>query len=476
MKALLPPVRHALEQADVFRSGAVLLCAVSGGADSVALLHALAALRGEGGYTLLALHVQHGLRGEASLRDERFVRDLCARLRVPLTVEDAGLSGTMHDAGAETRARVGRRRIFLAQMERKRADALLLAHHLDDQAETVLMHMLRGAGMAGLCGMRPCAPFGRGVILRPWLGVSKQALMEALAREHLPYCEDESNFCALTPRNALRLGPLPQLNALFPRASEHIACLADSLAADEACLSDQADALYAAMLVDAAPLFALRRAPLLNAHEALVRRVLRRWVLAGLALTGPLPDERALSHRDTLALLCALRTGEGCNLPCGLRVQAGPQLLHLLAQTGAPLVPLPAFPPVPVTARADGYALRDVAIAQECAVGAPPADACCAILTPEVLAQSPVWRLPHADDRIRPLGASGAKPLRRYLTDRKVDPLLRPLLPVLAIGSDILWIPSLVTAEALRVTRVSGGCVRLRLTDGGACFSHQSKE
>lgn len=475
---LLPPVRQALTAAGVFRKEARLICAVSGGADSVALLYALCALQPEGGYDLRALHVQHGLRGESSLADERFVRALCRKLHVPLIVENANLTGGMADAGAETRARDSRRRIFAEQMEAWQAHALLLAHHRDDQTETVLMHLLRGAGMAGLCGMRPCVPFGRGVIVRPLLNVPKQALVRALEAQGLAYCVDESNFTALTPRNALRLAVLPEMEELFPAAGMHIAQTAQALSVDEAYLTELARDLYRAVQVEDAPLFALWRDKLLAAPEALVRRVLRYWVMAGLAKQGELPSERALSHADTLSLLQTLRTGKACNLPCGLRACAGDRLMHLVRQTGEPLCPAPPLAPVPLTAGEREYRVRGLRIVQQAAEqdSAPPTDACSVLLTSQVLAMKPVFRLPMAGDRLRPLGATGSKPLRRFLTDRKVDPLLRPLLPVLAAGNEILWIPSLCTAHALRVTRALGACVRLRLAGGETYLPHQPKE
>lgn len=483
MKTLVSLVRAALAQAGLLQPDARLLCAVSGGADSVALLHALARLREEEGFALFACHVQHGLRGESSLMDEYFVRSLCDALHVSLFVEDAGLSGGMEDAGAETRARESRLRIFEERMDALEADALLLAHHRDDQTETVLMHLLRGAGMAGLCGMRPCAPSGRGLMLRPFLSVPKARLVGALESEGLCWREDESNREAVTPRNALRLTVLPALEALFPGAGGHVAEAAETLAADEACLRAQADALYETALYDGPGLFSLRKAPLLAAPEALVRRVLRRWALAGMALVGPLPDERALSHRETMALLALLRAGDegdaACrNLPGDMLAVAGRDWLHLRRMSGGPLKPLPDVAEIPITTDGQEHAILDVRIRQE-AAGAEcpiPSNNACAVLSPEILRLHPVLRLPRAGDTIRPFGAPGAKPLRRWMTDRGIDPAFRPLLPVVAAGSDVLWIPSLCTAEALRLRRVTDGSARLRLMGGAPYLPQLPKE
>lgn len=456
--------RRALEEAGLLREDAGLLCAVSGGSDSVALLHALCRLRAEAGFRLEACHVQHGLRGEASLEDERFMRALCASLNVSLHVEDAGLTGGMDAPGVEARARESRRAIFARLMDALGMDAVLAAHHRDDQAETVLMRLLRGAGADGLCGMRSCVPFGRGVMLRPFLGIGKGELARALAAEGLSHREDESNQSPVTPRNALRLEVIPAMERLFPGAPARIAEAAETLDADARCLDALAERLYEAALAGLPPLSALRRGVLAQAPEALARRALRRWFREGAALLSPPPDERALGHGDTLALTALARgaAGGARNLPCGLKAVAGRDYLYLLTQEGGPLRPETAVC-LPVTAGERAYALGFVRLRQiPAGPDAPaPAHAGEAVLSPAVLALGPVLRRPRPGDRIRPMGAPGAKPLRRFLTDRRVDLPLRPWLAVLAVENEVLWIPHLCASERLRLTAVPGGSVRL---------------
>ena len=464
MNALMQSARSALLQCGLWRNDAVLLCALSGGCDSVALLHTLCRLQRETPFSLHAVHVQHGLRGEESLADERFVRELCRSLKVPLTVENAGLTGDMHTPGMETLARESRRRIFEKQLCTNRADALLTAHHLDDQAETVLMHLLRGSGMTGLCGMQPAAPFGSGLILRPFLGLSKQQLRAALTAENLPFREDGSNQEAVTPRNALRLAAMPQLEALFPNACTHMAQTAEALSAEEAYISHQADELYATIHYDEAPLFMLTLAPLNAAPEALRRRVLRRWYREGLRAAGLQPDERGLSHADTLALsaLCAQPPGSRLNLPCGLMAAREKAYLHLVHQSGEPLQPAQAFSEAVQPGRA-GYALPHLTL-KASAPHALPHDAQSIILSPEWLKKQPVLRMPQPEDVIRPFGAPGHKPLRRYLTDRKTDPFLRPVLPVLCVQQEVLWIPGLCASEMLRLESLPANALELKIS------------
>ena len=194
MKAnLLAALRRSLEAAGLWRKNALLLAAVSGGGDSVALLYGLALLREDGGFRLAACHVQHGLRGESTRLDQRLTEALCARWNVPLTVREAGLQGDMNTPGIETLAREKRRELFARCMDELSADALLTAHHRDDQAETVLMHLLRGAGGKGLSGIAPRTAFGRGLLLRPLLELSKQELEAVLREADVPFRHDESN-------------------------------------------------------------------------------------------------------------------------------------------------------------------------------------------------------------------------------------------------------------------------------------------
>ncbi|MBR3872638.1 MAG: tRNA lysidine(34) synthetase TilS [Clostridia bacterium] len=463
MKTLMDAVRGALETSGAAR----VLCAVSGGCDSMALLHALYRLRNERPLELMASHVQHGLRGQDSLEDERFVRRMCQQLGVPLLVEKAELSGTMDDPGMETRARDCRRAIFVRQMQTHHMDALLTAHHRDDQTETVLLHLLRGAGMEGLCGMQPVVAFGCGVLLRPFLALPRKTIADAMRAEGLDWREDQSNQQAVTPRNALRLQILPELEQLFSQCGAHIAQTAQALQADEAYLRQQADELYREAAYTMPPLFLLDRQKLMQAPRALSVRALRRWWREGLAAGGFSPEERTLSHQDTEQLYRLMHQSSGSiNLPCGLMAAAGQHHLHLLRQSGEPLADAQPCE-VLLKPGEQVYRLMHATVTQRPSDGAAPNANDTAVLTPDILARRPVLRAPRPGDRIQPLGAPGSKPLRRFLTDRHIDPALRPALTVLACGSDVLWIPQICTAEALRITHAPDGCVRL---DGAMTF------
>jgi tRNA(Ile)-lysidine synthase len=190
---------------------------LSGGLDSVALLHVLHALKGRNKYSLRAVHVHHGLSPNA---DEwaSFCRRLCRQWRVPLTIRRVKV--TKAGKGLEAAARDARYEVF----RKAPADFLALAHHLDDQAETVLMNLLRGAGLRGASGMAARSPLrAKKQVLRPLLDIPRESIA-AYAREHgLRWIEDESNADEALTRNFVRrrLGPL--LETRFPGWKQSLA-------------------------------------------------------------------------------------------------------------------------------------------------------------------------------------------------------------------------------------------------------------
>lgn len=220
-------LKFAREQ-NLMAPGDTVICAVSGGADSVAMLFALYLLREKLGITLEAAHFNHNLRGEESLRDETFVRELCARYEIPIYVA----SGEIRPGkkGLEAAARDARY-AFLESLPGK----IATAHTADDNAETILMHLVRGTGLKGLGGIAP----QRGKLIRPMLGITRREVEDFLAEWHLPHVEDSTNETDAFLRNRLRHHVMPLLAAENPRIAENLSQMALRLREDDACLSRQ---------------------------------------------------------------------------------------------------------------------------------------------------------------------------------------------------------------------------------------------
>lgn len=223
---MLSKLRAFVRQYDLIHPGDTVIAAVSGGADSIALLFALFLLREEWGITLEAAHFNHCLRGEESNRDARFVEDFCARYGIPLHM----CSGNVvpGEKGLEAAARDARYR-FLRSLPGKVATA----HTADDNAETVLMRLLRGTGLKGLGAIAPMS----GNVIRPMLSVTRREVEAFLEEYALAHIEDSSNGEDAFLRNRIRHRIMPLLYEENPRIGENLSSMALNLRLDEACLS-----------------------------------------------------------------------------------------------------------------------------------------------------------------------------------------------------------------------------------------------
>ena len=231
---MLSSLEHFVRQYNLISAGDRVICALSGGADSMALLWGLYLLRDKLSITLEAAHFNHGLRGAESDGDECFVRDFCETFQIPLHC--GGGIVTPGKKGLEAAARDARY-AFLETLPGK----IATAHTANDNAETVLMHLVRGTGLKGLGGISPV----RGNIIRPMLGTTREQVLELLKEYHIPYREDSSNFSDQFLRNRLRHHVLPLLEMENPRLAENLSAMALRLREDEQTLQQlvQADSL-----------------------------------------------------------------------------------------------------------------------------------------------------------------------------------------------------------------------------------------
>jgi tRNA(Ile)-lysidine synthase len=216
-----------LEREQILCTGEKLLLAVSGGADSTAMLYFYHRLRFVLNVTLLAVHVNHQLRGESSDLDEQGVRQLCQKLNIPLIVRTIDLPG---DRDLENRAREARFEIFSHIMKSYHFDKVLLAHHKWDLAETVLLNLFRGAGLSGMAGIKP----KQGKVLHPLLCFKPEELKDMLVQLQIPWREDASNLQTKFTRNRIRHDLIPLLE------KDYNPQLRDKLA-EEANILNQAD-------------------------------------------------------------------------------------------------------------------------------------------------------------------------------------------------------------------------------------------
>lgn len=308
LPSLVAAVDRALRASGVPLAGQRVVLGLSGGADSVALLDAMVSLAGRHRFGVVAAHLDHGLRPE-SVEDAAFCRRLCERLGVPFHAAEADVSARARRerGGLEQAARRERYRFLRRVREETGAAVIAVAHTRDDQAETLLMRLLRGAGATGLGGMRPRV----GRLLRPLLEVSREEVLAHLRDRGLGWREDPSNADLRHLRNRVRHELLPYLEARFnPALREGLARTAGLLAEEAAHLGAEADALLERIARAEGASIVLDAAGLASAPPAVARVAARQ----ALRRAGGLARVRAV-HVERILELARSKGSPGRRLP-----------------------------------------------------------------------------------------------------------------------------------------------------------------
>jgi tRNA(Ile)-lysidine synthase len=426
----------------MLRGGEAVLVAVSGGPDSVALLDVLCTLREPLGLALTAVHVHHGLRPEADAEADG-VRRLCERLGVPWRVERVTVKRAPPWDGLEAESRRARHDAFERAARVVGATRIATGHTADDQAETVLMRLLQGAGPRGLGGIAPA----RGALIRPLIDTRRASIEEYLRGRGLAWAEDPTNRDLRFLRNRIRHDLLPFMAKLTGRSV--VEALGRSAAAARAVVADleeraQADLARLATR-DAAGLSldvgALTERPIELAAEML------RQAAAVLGETRPLrgPAQRAL--RRLLGDAPPRRAGRLGRLAVersGRRLRVGPVALPALAARAWPVPGALELPEIDarLTARIVADA-RDYAIPREPGRAAFDADA-----LPSVLAVRPRRR----GDVFSPFGAPALRRLKSFLIDAGIPRWQRARTPLVEAGGEIIWVAGIRRGSIAPVT------------------------
>ena len=399
--------------------GRPVLIALSGGADSVALLTLFNDAAPELGCAVFAAHVHHHLRGAAADGDAKYCGELCERLGVTLAVEHLA-PGTPRGNSPEAWWRGERYRALETVRARLGCAAVATAHTRDDQAETVLLKLFRGSGPRGVAGIRRRA----GSIVRPLLDVSRDALREYLAERAVAWREDGSNTDQAYPRARVRHGVLPAIVAAFPHAPEHLAAFASDLAADEALLSG--------LLAENAVWPEVGRPAPSASVAALPAPLLCRWVLE---LAARLPLAEPPSRRQLEAVSAMLLSGQPSAVDLGrrwvLRLRGGTLVLQ----------PPPILPFAPLTAAVPSRVELPGGFVGVLGASLPATARHRAVLHSRLRECAATWRSVAPGERF------GGGAVARRLAGRGVPAQWRRAWPVLQAGDTIVWLPAVGVAE-----------------------------
>ena len=440
---MLRRVHQTIVQRKMIRRGMHVVAAVSGGADSMAMLYALWFLRDKLGFQLSAAHLHHGLRARSADRDVSHVTATCARLGISCVVEYEAVGQARKRTGVsiEMAAREARHAFFRKTLRSLNADTMALAHHRNDQAETVLMRLLTGGGLEGLAGMDYVSVPAEGVpVIRPMLDVSRHEIEGFLERHRISWREDPSNQTSDFLRNRIRNRIMPFLAKQgFAGVMPSLNRLADIMREESALATKQTKAALSHCLADkhGNKLKTARIAALSVAEQ---RRLLRLW------LAGREMGERGLDYATIERLRRLIHHHHGAVALSGeWRVENNGRHVELRRETPVAAkktlgnIPLsvPGITSLPeygliITITAETGYQRNKQL-----IGRYPAEA---FMTRTNKIPALLIRGRKAGDRMAPVGMSGSVLLKELFVNQKIPAAARDNIPVLECDGEIVWV------------------------------------
>lgn len=446
-------------------TGDRVLVALSGGPDSVALLHALWSLRNALGIKICAAHLNHRLRGRAGASDAAFARAFARRLGVRFIAGSADVPGLARQRklSVETAARHARQCFLAAAARRLRCTAVATGHNRNDQAETVLMRLIRGTGLTGLAGI----PRRNGMYIRPLLGVGRDEVLAYLRQNGLDFRLDASNDDNGMTRNRIRHELIPLLGKYNPRIIDTVARLADTVSEDVIAL-DRMTAKAAARCATDGKSQIIIDLDRFNGYNKGLRRNILRWIASRLSGDGAVPDFDQVEA--ALALIEGRTVGKRSELADGLWIEIG----YREATVGRP----------PRCSGSEARVTRNVT-----RINVPGATRhhsvvfrariCRAAVSGQSTArdQSTAWfdwdeleertlttgtREP--GERMIPFGARHPKKVTELMIEAKIPRKQRATWPVVRSAGTAIWIPGLRRSSAAPVTSATTRMLRLELS------------
>jgi tRNA(Ile)-lysidine synthase len=444
--------------------GDIVLVAVSGGADSITLLHILNALKEKLNISLHVAHLDHMFRGQESQKDANFVKLLCKEWRIPCTIEakDVSLYRDQNRLSSETAAREVRYQFLDEVAQNCNAKRIALGHHADDQAETVLLNLLRGTGTTGMAGI---APLRDNKYIRPLLTIRRYEIEQYCNQNGLDYRTDSTNNMAVFFRNKLRLSLIPLLQKEYN--SEVVTALGRlaELSREENNFIDlQTRAIYSSLVYY--PQNSVLELPVeefTNQHLALQRRIIRMiWA----ELTG---GHRDLTYQHVESVLCQclkLKPAK-IELPDGVLCKIAYGKLRFTRTKEEPIAPLIHYPlkvPGQTYIRELGIVINAQIYSDHEKVVNPKAlPSNEAILDYEETGKELYVRTRNPGDRFRPQGVNGMVKLKKFLIDQKVPQEERPLIPLICSKNEIIWVSGLRVGEYWKVTEKTKKLLHLKI-------------
>ncbi len=447
----------------LIETGDRILVALSGGADSVALLHFLKTVQDSYRLTLLAVHVNHGIRQEAD-EDEAFCRRLCEELGVELRCCHIAPGKLENEKGMslEEAARAARYALLEQCLQEAGFDKIAVAHHMNDNAETMLFQLFRGSGLKGLSGMEAA----RGRIIRPFLCVTREEIRQYLRGNDLKHVEDASNQDVRYSRNRIRAEIIPAAEMVNASAVENMSRCAEQLKDIQAYLEEEAAAFLNRNAVFDEDGAVISLTALKRLHPALQREVLYE----GLAGVCGSRKDITFSHVEAVRELLDKDGQKDCVLPYGLTARKGYETLRVFADKSRNIDSTEAFP-LPKNGEIslpDGSRLilrTFPALDTDKKIMNIPQNDCTKWFDCDKIRDNLMLRHRKPGDYLTVTADGGRKSLQDYLVNAKVERGERDRLWLLADGSHILWVIGLRISMAYKVTEETKNILEVHLEE-----------
>jgi tRNA(Ile)-lysidine synthase len=439
---------------------------VSGGGDSVCLLHILVRWRKELGVELHVAHLNHQLRGAESDSDAIYVSDLARRLAVSATIERRNVAAyrDQKSASSEEAARDVRYNFLSEVASSIDASKVVAGHTRDDHIETIVLHLLRGAGITGLCGLQPRSllPYGEKgeqlEVVRPLLELTRQETLDYCHLYNLAPRSDSSNISPSFLRNRVRLELLPLLRSYNPSIDTALLRLADIAIDDISFIEEKASLLWKDLSSEQDGIIYLDMSQMVALPRTMQRQIFRRAIKQ---LRGNLKDIEA-DHIEAMMDLLLKPAGKKLCLPDGLTLSTeyGRLVLSPAQTSTCPLPPLKGVSKINIPGETDlpGWRVR-ADIVQE-VVGDD--NGLAANFDLNKAGRELVVRRRRPGDRFQPLGMRQTKKLQDFMVDSKIPSSWRDRVPLTCSPKQILWVVGWRIDDRVKVTKNTNEILRLR--------------
>ncbi len=407
---------------------------VSGGADSMLLLWALLDLQKKKKFYLKVVNVNHNLRGEESDRDSLFVKTFCEKKKIPYEIVSVEVKKTksQEKLTLEESARKLRYMAFAKIMKKEKLNKLFLAHHKNDQAETILMNILRGAGVLGASGIRQ-----DGVIFRPFLNLKKSEILRLASEHGIKFVEDSTNYQNDATRNYLRNVIVPELEKIYPNAVDSIFAFGEKCKLVQEFIENQLNHDFVEEFNDEV----LVKSAVFHTHKILIREYLK----LAFSKLGVFADIEA-KHYELAAGLFEAEVNSMLNFPHNLvlkRTYGGIKIS--LAKEKIQTTEEFEFVIGKVEFKDIGVIETQIVEPSEVTYGEGSLYICLSKLSTNA-----IWRTRRLGDVFAKLG-SGSKKLNDYFTDKKVDVDIRDMIPLLVVQNQVLVVAGLDVSENVKI-------------------------